>query len=97
MHHLRKAIAMEVPQKYGLFRVIAFILKLIAFILLAVFIIGGIWLMSNLGSGAGTWIGLAAMAEGVLVFLWFYGLGSVLTVLLDIEHKSRALAASSQA
>lgn len=83
---------MDVPQKYGLLRAIAFILKLIAWIILIVAIIGGFMLMINLGSGPGTWIGLSVMAIGAIAFLEFYGLGSVLTVLVDIERDTRAAA-----
>jgi hypothetical protein len=87
---------MDVPQKYGLLRAVAFILKLIAWIILIAAIIGGFVLMLNLGSGLGTWSGLGVMAVGVVTFLEVYAVGSILSVLVDIERDTRAAALSSR-
>lgn len=87
---------MDVPQKYGLLRAVAFILKLIAWIILIAAIIGGFVLMLNLGSGLGTWSGLGVMAVGVVTFLEVYAVGSILSVLVDIERDIRAAALSSR-
>jgi hypothetical protein len=87
---------MEVPAKYGIVRAVAFILKLLAWIVLILGIGGGLLAMFNLGSGLGTFAGMGGVLTGVLWFLLLYAVGSILSVLVDIEQETRSLAIRSQ-
>jgi hypothetical protein len=87
---------MEVPAKYGIVRAVAFILKLLAWIVLILGIGGGLLAMFNLGSGLGAFAGLGGVLTGVLWFLLLYAVGSILSVLVDIEQETRSLAIRSQ-
>ncbi len=92
---------MKVARKYGLVRAIAFILKLLAWLLLLLFIAGAIFGATLLGrpgySFLPAWLGtgtaVASLITGILWFVPLYALGSVLSLLLDIEENTRALAA----
>jgi hypothetical protein len=88
---------MEVPAKYGLLRAVATILKILAWIVLIATVIGGLLAIFNLGGGLGTWAGLSSILAGLIGFLELYAIGSILSVLIDIEHDTRALAIKSQA
>jgi hypothetical protein len=92
---------MNVPRKYPVLRVIAMILKILAWVVLAAGFIGMIALMSA-GSRlsadlqvlrplttAGAF-GLPLIA--ILNFILLFGFGSILSLLVDIEEKTRAMA-----
>jgi len=93
---------MNVPRKYGLVRAIAFILKLLAWLVLALSIAGAIFGgVTFLGAPAAGfpslpgWLGTGTIVVSLLTGLfWFvplYGFGSILSLLLDIEDNTRAL------
>ncbi len=96
---------MKVARRYGLVRVIAFILKLLAWIALIVCIAGAIFgvtlfsrptpFLSPSILGTSTLIG--AILIGLLWFIPLYAFGSVLTLLLDIEENTRTLATDAPA
>ncbi len=88
---------MEAPAKYGLLNIIAAILKILAWIVLIATVIGGFLAIFNLGSGLGTITGISSILMGVLGFLQLYALGSILSILIDIESNTRSLAIQSQA
>lgn len=91
---------MKVARKYGLVRAIAFILKLLAWLLLLLFIVGAVFGATLLGRAGNSllpaWLGtgtaVASLIAGILWFVPLYALGSVLSLLLDIEENTRALA-----
>jgi hypothetical protein len=86
-----------------LVRVIAFILKLLAWLILLVCVVGAIWgltlmgrppagwLISPVTLGTGTLV--AALLTGLFWFVPLFAFGSILSLLLDIEENTRALAA----
>ncbi len=96
---------MKVPRKYGLVRVIAFILKLLAWIALIICVAGAIFgitlfnrptpFLSPSILGTSTLVG--AILIGLLWFIPLYAFGSVLTLLLDIEENTRTLATEGPA
>lgn len=88
---------MEAPAKYGLLNVVAIILKALAWIVLIATVIGGFLAIFNLGSGLGTVTGISSILMGVLGFLQLYALGSILSILIDIERNTRSLAIQSKA
>jgi hypothetical protein len=92
---------MNVPRKYPVLRVIALILKILAWVVLAAGFIGMIALLSS-GSRlpsdlqvlrplttAGAFI---VPMIGILKFVLLFGFGSILSLLVDIEEKTRAMA-----
>ena len=94
---------MNVQRKYGLLRAIAFILKLLAWLVLVAGIIGG--LAGLLGGSAFArnvnlpealpLIGSAGlMFVCVIWFVQLFAFGSILSLLIDIEENTRAMAAS---
>jgi hypothetical protein len=87
---------MEAPAKYGLLNIIAILLKILAWIVLIATVIGGLLALFNLGSGLGTITGISSIMAGVLGFLQLYALGSILSILIDIERSTRSLAIQSQ-
>jgi hypothetical protein len=86
---------MEAPRRYGLLQAIAIVLKAVGWVILFLGIIVGIWLLL-IGGSLGRWGGFGVMLIGLLKFLVLYALGSILSVLVDIEQQSRALALRSQ-
>ncbi len=99
---------MNVPRKYGLLRFIAFILKLLAWIVLLVGIGGMVLALIGLGSGLTNnqpgwlqmlpWVG--ALGLPLLAVIWFvqlFAFGSILSLLIDIEENSRRLTAQATA
>jgi hypothetical protein len=92
---------MNVPRKYPVLRVIALILKILAWVVLAAGFIGMIALLS-----AGTRLptdlqvlrpvttagafGIPLIA--ILNFILLFGFGSILSLLVDIEQKTREMA-----
>lgn len=95
---------MQVPRKYGFLRFVAFILKLLAWLILALGIIGviaGLVLGFSPSSGGlpvPRWqlLGGAGIAVVLLSIIWFvqlFAFGSVLSLLIDIEEDTRRLEA----
>ncbi len=93
---------MNVPRKYGLVRAIAFILKLLAWVVLVVCVAGGVFGGLRLFNapalglpGLPAWLGtgtiLVAVLTGLFWFVPLYGFGSILSLLLDIEENTRAI------
>ncbi len=93
---------MSVQRKYNLLRAIAFILKLLAWLVLLAGIIGGlVGLLS--GSAFARNVNLPAalplIGSAALMFacvIWFvqlFAFGSILSLLIDIEENTRAIAA----
>jgi hypothetical protein len=90
---------MNVPRKYAVLRVIALILKILAWVVLALGLIGMIVAATSLSkdpafrpmAGMGT-IGVLLVA--VVWFVQLFALGSVLSLLIDIEENTRALASN---
>lgn len=87
---------MEAPAKYGVLNFVAIILKALAWIVLIATVIGGFLAIFNLGSGLGTVTGIGSILMGVLGFLQLYALGSILSILIDIERNTRSLAMQSK-
>jgi len=93
----------EAPRRYGLIRVIAFILKLLAWLALLVGVGSAIALLvmpANATGGASSLLGAirsfgfaSSLLLGALWFVQFYAFGAILSLLLDIEENTRALAA----
>lgn len=95
---------MKVPRKYGFLRFIAFVLKLLAWLILVAGIIGLIaGLAIGLSDGSGGWplprwqllwgAGTIAALVSVIWFVQLFAAGSILSLLVDIEENTRALAA----
>ncbi len=87
---------MNMPRRYGLVRAIAFILKLLAWVVLVACVAGGIFGGFSAPSlGLPAWLGtgtvIAALLTGLFWFVPLYGFGSILSLLLDIEENTRAL------
>lgn len=86
-------------QKYGVLRVIAMILKVLAWIVLAAGIIGMIIVLANTGKLPDALRPLAAagtFAVPIIAIVWFaqlFGFGSVLSLLIEIEENTRGIAA----
>ena len=91
---------MNVPHKYALLRVIATVLKVLGWIVLGVGVIGAIILAVTAVPRAAAIIpqavGLAGTGMvallGVIWFVQLYAFGSILSLLVDIEENTRALA-----
>lgn len=95
---------MSVQRKYGLLRAIAFILKLLAWLVLLAGIVGGF--AGLLGGGAfarnvNLPVALPIIGSAVLMFacvIWFvqlFAFGSILSLLIDIEENTRAIASEA--
>ena len=91
---------MNVPRKYLMLNVIALILKILAWVVLAAGFIGMIGMLmagSNLSSDLQTLRPLAtagAFTLPLIAILWFvqlFAFGSILSLLIDIEENTRAL------
>lgn len=97
---------MNVSRKYGLLRAIAFILKLLAWVVLAAALIGTIVLLTNIGGSTAAdnqllrALGSAGVVAtpllGVIWFIQLFAFGSILSLLVDVEENTRALAAQAQ-
>ncbi len=93
---------MKVARRYGVMRVIAFILKLLAWLILLLCVAAAIFGATLVGrsvpgvTGLTATIGVStivgAALTGVFGFLPLFAMGSVLSLLLDIEENTRALA-----
>jgi len=90
---------MSVPQKYGILRVIALILKVLAWVVLAAGIIGMIVVLLNAGNTPDVLrplLSASAFAIPVIAIIWFvqlFAFGSVLSLLIEIEENTRGMAA----
>ncbi|MCX6031521.1 MAG: hypothetical protein NT169_19755 [Chloroflexi bacterium] len=90
---------MSVSQKYGILRVIATILKFLAWVVLAAGIIGMIIVLANAGKMPDALRPLATagtFAVPILAIVWFvqlFGFGSILSLLIEIEENTREIAA----
>ncbi len=89
---------MSVPHKYGVVRAIALILKVLAWVALVVGLGSAVGIMVS-GSGGNSLVDTfrsVGMVVGPLVgIIWFvqlFALGSVLSLLVDIEENTRSLA-----
>lgn len=95
---------MSVQRKYGLLRAIAFVLKLLAWLVLLAGIIGGFAGLLG-GSVFARDVNLPAalpiVGSAVLMFacvIWFvqlFAFGSILSLLIDIEENTRAMASEA--
>jgi hypothetical protein len=94
---------MNVPHKYGLLRGIAFVLKLLGWIVLIAGLFGSVSLfmiavVNRAGAAALLPAAVGAAGVGVVALLgiiWFvqlYAFGSILSLLVDIEENTRAMA-----
>jgi len=93
----------EAP-KYGLVRAIAFILKLLAWVILVLCVAGaifGVTLFSRPApfpsSIAGTGTLVVSLLTGLFWFIPLYAFGSILSLLLNIEENTRAMASETSA
>ena len=93
---------MNVPREYPVLRIIALILKILAWVVLAAGFIGMIGLFSagsSLPSDLQTLRPVAtagALTLPLIAILWFvqlFAFGSILSLLIDIEESTRGLAA----
>lgn len=97
---------MNVPRKYSLLRLIAFILKLLAWVVLVAAAVGFILLLIGLGGSHDTdnqilrALGAAGLVVtpllGVVWFIQLFAFGSILSLLIDVEENTRALAAQDR-
>ncbi len=90
---------MSVPHKYGVIRAIALILKVLAWVALVVGLGSAVGIMTSGGAGGNGLVDTLrsiGMVIGPLVgIIWFiqlFALGSVLSLLVDIEENTRSLA-----
>jgi hypothetical protein len=94
----------DVPRKYGLLRLIAFILKLFGWLVLLAGIAGGVAalaLIARTTSVPTDAVQILRMGGivlspilGVVWFVQLFAFGSILSLLVDIEESTRALAAT---
>ena len=90
---------MSVSHQYGLLRVIATILKFLAWLVLAAGIIGMIIVLANTSKMPEALRPLATagiFAVPIVAIMWFlqlFGFGSILSLLIDIEENTRGIAA----
>jgi hypothetical protein len=85
---------MNVPQKYPVVRIISLILKILAWVALAAGLIAAIVALTSGGSIAilrtvGVIVG---PLMGIIWFVQLYAFGSILSLLVDVEENTRALA-----
>lgn len=89
---------MNASRKYGLLRAIAFVLKVLAWIVLAVGLIGMLVSLVRTGSPDPLGRALASLAAiilpitGIVWFVQLFAIGSILSLLVDIEENTRLLA-----
>lgn len=86
---------MNVPRKYGLLRVVALILKILAWVVLGAGVVGAIVALTSLRSLLPQLAGVGAAGVLFACVMWFiqlFAFGSILSLLMDIEENTRALA-----
>ncbi len=87
---------MNVPHKYGLVRVLAWVLKIAGVIILA---LGILALIASFGSGPRLQLpqalmvggGVGALVVALVTFVQLYAFGSILSLLVHIEENTRAM------
>lgn len=93
---------MNVPRKYGLLRVIAIVLKVLAWLVLVAGIVGLVVTLSAVGGLTAnapqlrSAVTAGAFVVPIVAVVWFvqlFAFGSILTLLIDVEENTRALAA----
>lgn len=97
---------MNVPRKYGLLRAVALILKLLAWLALLFGVVGAIASLTTLGGLLPQSLNLPAWLPGagsagilLICVVWFvqlFAFGSILSLLIDIEENTRAMAGRSE-
>lgn len=83
---------MNVPSRYGLLRVVGWLLRILALVILIACIVGAIWISNNTafaGSG-GNIITPILIVVGIFNFIGWWVRGSVLNLLDDVEQRTRA-------
>jgi hypothetical protein len=89
---------MSVTKKYGILRVIALILKILAWVALGAGVIGMFVVTGNAGKLPDAMRPLATVGTfgslliGIVWFVQLFAFGSVLSLLIDIEESTRELA-----
>jgi hypothetical protein len=89
---------MNVPKKYGLLRILALIIKILAWAALVLGIVGGLFGPNALPSFMGgvpevaTTMRIGLPLLGLILFAGLYSVGSIITMLISIEESTRALA-----
>jgi hypothetical protein len=89
---------MSVTKKYGVLRVIALILKILAWVALGAGVIGMFVVTSNAGKLPDVMRPLATVGTfgslllGIVWFVQLFAFGSVISLLIDIEESTRELA-----
>jgi hypothetical protein len=102
----RKVAIMNAPRKYRVLWVIALILKVLAWVSLGVAIVGALFAVPSLFSAVGRgapWyeilpfgLMLGAPIFGIVWFVQLFAFGSILSLLIDIEANTSALAKPPQ-
>lgn len=93
---------MSGSQRYGILRVVATILKILAWVVLAAGIIGLIIVLSSAGKmpeALRPLVSSGAFAVPIIAIVWFlqlFGFGSILSLLIEIEENTRGIAGRSQ-
>ena len=86
---------MNAPQRYAGLRTIALILQVLAWVVLALGVIGFLWLLISgpvwpgLSVGGRNWTGILFLPFVLMAFFQWFILGSVLKLLTDLEHNTR--------
>jgi hypothetical protein len=98
---------MNVPQKYGVVRVIALVLKILAWVALVGGLVTAVATSVAVGNVSGSAAGLASAIRsiglivgpvvGIVWFVQLYAFGSILSLLIDIEENTRVLSAEASA
>jgi hypothetical protein len=98
---------MNVPQRYGVVRAIALILKILAWLALLGGLVTALATAVAIGNVSGAAAGLLQVIRsiglivgpvvGIVWFVQLYAFGSILSLLIDIEENTRVLSAESTA
>lgn len=93
---------MNIARKYRLLRVVAFVLKLLAWLVLIAGILALVAVLAAIVIAGHQWLGewrVAAIAGALMLSLaavvWFvqlFSFGSILSLLIDVEENTRAMA-----
>ena len=83
---------MNVPSRYGLLRVVGWLLRILALVILIACIVGAIWISNNIpppGSGINILVPIVIVV-GIANFIGWWVRGSMLNLLDDVEQRTRA-------
>ncbi len=83
---------MNVPSRYGLLRVVGWLLRILALVILIACIVGAIWISNNVPaptSGINI-LTVLAVVVGIANFIGWWVRGSMLNLLDDVEQRTRA-------